>query len=153
MIAKVRLIREDELNSLLSLYGYLHLDDPVLEVTRDLEKHWQGLLSNPDYYFLVAEEDETIVSTCHLTIIRNLTKQARPYGFIENMVTHPDYRNKGYGTAVLNKALEIAEERRCYKVMLLTGRKDDATLNFYRNAGFNMEDKIGFIKWIGVKIE
>ena len=34
------------------------------------------------------------------------------------------------------------------KVMLLTGHRDDATLNFYRGAGFNSEDKTAFIQWL-----
>jgi ribosomal protein S18 acetylase RimI-like enzyme len=51
----------------------------------------------------------------------------------------------GYGTAVLEKAVQIAREHSCYKVMLLTSQKDNATLNFYKNAGFNQEEKTGFI--------
>lgn len=145
MIEKVRLIKEDELNFLLSLYAYLNLDDPVLEVDEALKKHWDGIISNPDYFYLVAEENGILVSTCNLTVIRNLTREARPYGLIENVVTHPDYRKRGYGTAVLKKAVEIARERGCYKVMLLTSQKDDATLDFYQQAGFSQEEKTGFI--------
>ncbi|MBB4014957.1 hypothetical protein GGR36_004325, partial [Niveibacterium umoris] len=33
----------------------------------------------------------------------------------------------------------------CYKVMLLTGRKDSNTLRFYQSAGFSSDDKQGFI--------
>lgn len=145
MIDKVRLIEKDELNSLLSLYEYLNLDDPVLEVDEGLKRHWDDIICNPDYFYLVAEEDGKLVSTCNLTIIKNLTRQARSYGLIENVVTHPNYRKKGYGTAVLKKAVKIAEEHGCYKVMLLTSQKDDATLNFYQNAGFNRGEKTGFI--------
>ena len=145
MIEKVRLIKEDELNSLLPLYAYLNLDDPVLEVDEVLKKHWNEIISNPDYFYLVAEEDGILVSTCNLTVIRNLTREARPYGLIENVVTHPDYRKRGYGTAVLKKAVEIARERGCYKVMLLTSQKDDNTLDFYQQAGFSQKEKTGFI--------
>ncbi len=145
MMDKVRLIKEDELNSLLALYKHLNLDDPVLKVDERLRIHWEAILSNPDYYYLVVEKGGDLVSTCNLTIIRNLTREARPYGLIENVVTHPDYRKMGYGTAVLKKAVEIAREHGCYKVMLLTSQKDDATLNFYENAGFSRGEKTGFI--------
>jgi GNAT superfamily N-acetyltransferase len=145
MIEKVRVIKEDEFNSLLSLYAYLNLDDPVLEVDETLKKHWNEIISNPDYFYLVAEEDGILVSTCNLTVIRNLTRAARPYGLIENVVTHPDYRKRGYGTAVLKKAVEIARDHDCYKVMLLTSQKDDATLDFYQHAGFSQGEKTGFI--------
>ena len=145
MRVKVRLIREDELKSLLSLYKYLNADDPILEIDRDLKKHWQSIMDDPDYFYLVVEEDEMLVSTCNLTIIKNLTREARSYALIENVVTHPDYRNRGYGTAILKEAIEIAREHDCYKVMLLTSQKDDATLGFYENAGFDRGEKTGFI--------
>lgn len=32
--------------------------------------------------------------------------------------------------------------------MLLTGSKEESTLNFYRNAGYNSSDKTAFIQWI-----
>jgi GNAT superfamily N-acetyltransferase len=144
-VNKVRLIREDELKSLLLLYDYLNLDDPVLEVNESLKKLWNSIISHPDYFYLAAEEDGMLVSTCNLTIVKNLTRCARPYGLIENVVTHPHYRKKGFGTAVLKKAIQIAREHDCYKVMLLTSQKDDNTLNFYENSGFNREEKTGFI--------
>ena len=142
---KIRLIREDELEHLLSLYHYLNLDDPVLEADVQLKKLWKSIISHPDYFYLVLEEDGMLVSTCNLTVILNLTRQAKPFGLVENVVTHPNYRNNGYGTALLKKAVQIAREHGCYKVMLLTSQKDDATLNFYENAGFNRDEKTGFI--------
>jgi len=36
----------------------------------------------------------------------------------------------------------------CYKMMLLTGSNNDATLRFYSNAGYNSSDKTAFIQWI-----
>ncbi len=48
----------------------------------------------------------------------------------------------------LNYARQIAEGNNCYKMMLLTGSKEESTLNFYRNAGYNSSDKTAFIQWI-----
>lgn len=81
-------------------------------------------------------------------IIPNLTRNIRPYAFIENVVTHEDYRGKGYATECLNYAKEIAEKTNCYKMMLLTGSKEEKTLKFYGNAGYNSSDKIAFIQWL-----
>ncbi len=33
--------------------------------------------------------------------------------------------------------------------MLLTGSKEPGTLEFYRNVGYNSEDKTAFIQWLG----
>ena len=81
-------------------------------------------------------------------IIPNLTRNIRPYAFIENVVTHVDYRGKGYATACLNYAKELAVIADCYKMMLLTGSKKESTLNFYKQAGYNCMDKTAFIQWI-----
>ena len=145
MTKKVRQIREGELKSLLSLYEYLIPDDPKLKMDEALKEHWKEILSDPCYFYFVIEEDNMLICTCNLTIIKNLTRSARPYGIIENVVTHPDYRNKGYGTAVLKKAIKAAEENNCYKVVLTTSRKDGNTLRFYKNAGFDMGEKTAFI--------
>ena len=81
-------------------------------------------------------------------IIPNLTRNVRPYAFVENVVTHSDYRGKGYATDCLNYAKELAEKAECYKMMLLTGSKEDSTLNFYTKAGYNSTDKTAFIQWL-----
>ena len=91
------------------------------------------------------EDDGIVVSSCTLVIIDNLTRSGKPFGFIENVVTHKEYRNKGYGTAILHKAVEVAKENNCYKVMLLTGRKEESVLRFYERAGFEKGIKTGFI--------
>lgn len=144
MIEKVRFIKPEELTKLLTLYRYLNPEDPRLEPDQELEKYWREILADPSLYYLVIEEDNRLVSSCTLAIIKNLTRSARPYGLIEKVVTHPDYRNKGYGTAVLQKAVAIAMEKNCYKVMLMSGRKEESTLRFYEKAGFHSGEKTAF---------
>ena len=62
--------------------------------------------------FFVLEVDGKIVSSCVCVIILNLTRNIRPYAFVENVVTHGDYRKKGYATECLNFAKVIAERER-----------------------------------------
>jgi GNAT superfamily N-acetyltransferase len=141
----IRRIRQDELRSLLQLYCHLHPSDPELAVTTDVERLWHRILADSQSHYLVADVAGQIVSSCTLTIILNLTHGARPYGLIENVVTHPDFRRRGIGTRILHSALELAWGQNCYKVMLLTGRKEEATLRFYQRAGFVAGDKTGFV--------
>ena len=94
----------------------------------------------------MVEADGEIVSSCNISIIRNLTRNLRPYGLVENVITDSDQRHKGYASMALNKALEIAKENNCYKVMLQTGSKKEETLKFYEHAGFVRGIKTGFIK-------
>ncbi|MCX7708536.1 MAG: GNAT family N-acetyltransferase [Clostridia bacterium] len=141
----VRLIRHDELRQLLELYKHFEHNDPELREGPELEKLWDEIYFNPDWHYIVYEVDGKLVSSCNISIIRNLTRNARPYGLVENVVTHKDYRKRGYGKRVLEKAIDIARELNCYKVMLLTGSKKEETMRFYEGAGFKRGIKTGFI--------
>jgi len=122
------------------LYKHLNPDDPDLKGTDYINKLWEEIFSDPNRYYIVVEEE-----SCILIIINNLTRSGRPFGLIENVVTNKEYRKKGYGTAILHKAVEIAKENNCYKVVLLTGRKEESVLRFYERAGFEKGIKTGFI--------
>lgn len=47
----------------------------------------------------------------------------------------------------LEYARNIAKQQNCYKIILLTGSKNQKTLDFYKNAGYNNTDKTAFIQW------
>lgn len=143
----IREIRTNELNELLELYTHLH-ELGVPKNTEHLQKTWATICNDENHHIIVCEVDGKIVSSCVCVIIPNLTRNIRPYAFIENVVTHVDYRGKGYATACLNFAKELAQKADCYKMMLLTGSKNDGTLNFYKKAGYNSEDKTAFIQWL-----
>ena len=143
----IREAEERDLLPLLALYLYLH-ETRVPEESGHLRAVWQGILQDENHHLIVCEEDGRIVSSCVCVVILNLTRNARPYALIENVVTHPDYRQRGLASACLDYAKQIAQKENCYKIMLLTGAKNEATLNFYRKAGYNSSDKTAFIQWL-----
>ncbi len=143
----VREIYENELSKLLELYLHLH-EESIPELTENLENTWKTIMYDNNHHIIVKEIDEKIVSSCVCVIIPNLTRNIRPYAFIENVVTHSDYRNRGYATECLNFARDISKSHNCYKMMLLTGSKEESTLKFYSNAGYNCTDKTAFIQWL-----
>lgn len=143
----IREIKENELNSLLKLYLFLH-EDSVPAKDSHLFETWKKIINDPNHHIIVAIEDGKIVASCVCIIIPNLTRGVKPYAIIENVVTHNDYRRKGYTTKCINYAQEIAISNDCYKIMLLTSHKEQKMLDFYVKAGFNSEDKVGFVQWI-----
>lgn len=141
----IRLIHQNELNGLLALYAHLHKSDEPLPESPVVEAAWQELMANPRCKYFGGYIGNTLVSSCTITVIPNLTRGCRPYGVIENVVTNASHRNQGYGKAMLAHALSHAWSVGCYKVMLLTGRKDEATFQFYESAGFDRREKQAFI--------
>ena len=116
-----------------------------MPVWRDMITRFEN---DPRYYLLVGEVDGRIVSSVTLVLIENLTHNLCPYAIIENVVTLKGFRGKHYATGLMERACEIAKDHSCYKMMLLTGSKEDSTLHFYKNCGFNCDDKTAFIKWL-----
>ena len=143
----IREIYINELNSLLELYTHLH-ETGLPENTEYLEKTWRTICNDENHHIIVCDIEGKIVSSCVCVIIPNLTRNIRPYAFIENVVTHSDYRCRGYATACLEFAKEIALKENCYKMMLLTGSKENSTIEFYERAGYNSNDKTAFIQWL-----
>lgn len=145
----IREARREDLRGILELYLFLH-ETCIPEETEYLKSTWEQILGDPNHHLILCEMNGRIVSSCVCVIIPNLTRNVRPYAFVENVVTHGDYRGKGYATGCLAYAREIAEECGCYKMMLLTGSKSEKTLDFYRNAGYNSSDKTAFIQWLNM---
>jgi GNAT superfamily N-acetyltransferase len=139
----IRIARPTELAALLNLYRHLHPDDPVPD-SATAAAAWSALTGSDLIKVIVADRAGLLISTCTLVTIPNLTRGVRPYGLIENVVTHPDHRRIGLGRAVLSFALDAAWQAGCYKVMLATGSRREETLRFYQKAGFDRGGKTFF---------
>ena len=143
----IREANKNDLKELLELYLYLH-EDSIPNQDEHLENTWKQIMEDKNHHLIINEVDGKIVSSCVCVIIPNLTRNVRPYAFVENVVTHADYRKKGYASECLDYARTIAKNENCYKMMLLTGSKKAETLRFYENAGYNSSDKTAFIQWL-----
>jgi GNAT superfamily N-acetyltransferase len=143
----IRHIAKDELDDLLDLYTHhlFSVPDQPLPPRAEVEQLWDNMLNNPLLHCFVVEFQGKLVGSCVLTIIPNLTRGARPYGLIENVVTHSDFRRKGFAKALLKHALDFAWEANCYKAMLLSGVHRGAAHSLYESVGFSKDEKIGYI--------
>jgi GNAT superfamily N-acetyltransferase len=142
---EIRELKPSELDKLLQLYRYLHEVDDPLPDNKTINAIWQQIQNNKQHVIFGVFEDENLVSSCVLNIIPNLTRGCRPYALIENVITHPDCRRRGFGKALMQHATKYASDQGCYKVMLLTGRKNESTYRFYESAGFDRNGKQAFI--------
>ena len=140
----VREAQSSDAAAVLELYRQLHPDDPVLEDGRDLAVLDQILASDWLTLYLV-EDAGRVLGTAYLNVIPNVTRGARPYAIIENVVTDEAVRGQGYGQALMAGVLEAAWAQGCYKVMLQTGSRRASTHAFYRACGFSQDDKTGYV--------
>lgn len=90
----VREIKENELFDLLELYLNLH-ENSVPKMTEHLKSVWDTIINDNNHHIIVNEQDGKIVSSCVCVIIPNLTRNVRPYAFVENVVLTPIIVEKG----------------------------------------------------------
>ncbi len=131
-----------DLQNLITLYQHLSPTDPVLAPDVAMER-FSAILAQPGMMVLIGVAGEIAAATVTLIIVPNLTRNGASYALIENVVTHSDHRKPGYAGRLIRHAIAQAWNTDCYKVMLLTGSKNPATLRFYENCGF-IRDKTGY---------
>ena len=142
---RIREANSADYEPLMVLLRQLNLDDPVVDesVGREI---FGRILASPDHTLFITEAEATLVGTCYLNIIPNLTRNAQPYAVIENVVTDITVRGQGIGQALIQHAINHAFQSGCYKVMLMTGRKDPAIHRFYQRCGFDGDSKHAYIQ-------
>jgi len=138
----IRPASETDLSGLLALYGELNPADPPLDHAFGADR-FKAILAHPGMTVFIGFVGEIAAASVTLVIVPNLTRGASPYALIENVVTSSAFRRRGLAGALIAHAIAEAWSAGCYKVMLLTGSKDPATLRFYENCGFR-QDKTGY---------
>jgi GNAT superfamily N-acetyltransferase len=132
---EARVARADDLASLLTLFRLSEVSAAVEPLER-AECIWAQMLARDGLTVFVSEADSRIVATCMLITAPNLLRSGRQHAFLENAVTHPDFRGRGYGRAVVLSALAAAWEQDCHHVFLQSGRADPRVHRFYEGCGF-----------------
>ena len=141
---QIRLAQSNDYQQLIDLLRQLNPDDPpATEIEPGV---FEEILASPNLQLIVAEDNNRLLGTCYLNLIPNMTRGGRPYALIENVVTDSGYRNRGIGKALLNHAVELSWQANCYKVMLMSGRTNDAVHAFYRSCGFDPDAKQAYIQ-------
>ncbi|MCA0400829.1 MAG: GNAT family N-acetyltransferase [Proteobacteria bacterium] len=138
-----RAARADDLLALLALYAELSPDNPPLDVPM-AEARLAQMLAMPQLHLGIGEIGGRVVTTATLLLVPNLTRGARPFGLIENVVTLAAYRGQGHARRLLANLVDQARDANVYKVMLMTGRKGESVLGFYESCGFARGTKTAF---------
>ena len=98
----IREANKNDLDEILQLYLYLH-EKSIPEDSQHLRSTWDNIINDANHHLIVCEIDGKIVTSCVCVIIPNLTRNVRPYAFVENVVTE---------TFRSNQRVEIITRRR-----------------------------------------
>ena len=105
---------------------------------KSLLVHLNGHVGEPSPVFstegtYVVKVGRKIVAAATLIVIHRMYD---PIGHIEDVVTHPAYRHRGHGKALIQRLTAFAVEKGCYKVVLSCA---DEVQPFYTSCGYNRE--------------
>jgi GNAT superfamily N-acetyltransferase len=133
-----------DFDAIFRLYRQLNPDDPT-SPSAGLRDVFDHILLADGLRLLVLELDGEVVATTYLNVMPNLTRGGSPYAVIENVVVEESVRSRGVGKTLMAHTLDAAWAEGCYKVMLLTGSKQESTHAFYRSCGFSGDDKTAYV--------
>ena len=99
-VISARLARATDLSSILELFAASEVSRAIQPLER-AESIWLDTLERPGVDVFVSDGGSRVAATCMLITAPNLLRQGRSHGFLENVVTHPDFRGLGHGSAVV----------------------------------------------------
>ena len=80
--------------------------------------------------------NDQIIGMMQLTFIPGLSMQGITRCQIESVRIKKEYRDKGYGSKLINKGIEIAKINKCGLIQLTSNKKRKKAINFYKKLGF-----------------
>src|SRR5437660_7088148 len=67
---------------------------------------------------------------------------------LEDLVIHKEYQNKGYGSKLLQHAIDFAKQKNLLRVTLQTDRPENVAQEFFRRHGFVESSMIPMRLWV-----
>jgi len=127
----------EDLDELSNLLGELFSEEKDFRPNK--QKQLQGLrliFEEPNRgRVFVLRRDRTIVGMINLLF----TISTAEGGFVillEDLVVHDDFRGHGYGSQLLEYAINFAKQKKFLRITLLTDRPELRSQNFFKRHGF-----------------
>jgi GNAT superfamily N-acetyltransferase len=100
-----------------------------------IRKVYGEVLANEnDFAFLLFDEDRP-VGWCHGTIFNTFWLSGKTC-YVSSIISDPNARRRGYGRALMDRAVEIARAHQCHAVVLDSGMPRTEAHTFYEIYGF-----------------
>ncbi|ADY54484.1 GCN5-related N-acetyltransferase [Syntrophobotulus glycolicus DSM 8271] len=140
------MIREmipDDIIGLAQLYKQFWGEDSCIET---MDKQFRKLQKTNSHILLSAIENNTLIGSAMGVICEELYGDCRPFLVLENMIVDRNCRNKGVGKALISKLEEIAANKNCTQIILVTESNRADACKFYESAGYSPYAHKGFKK-------
>ena len=100
------------------------------------KKSFMKILNDSNNEIFIMILNDQIIGMMQLTFIPGLSMQGITRCQIESVRIKKEYRDKGYGSKLINKGIEIAKINNCGLIQLTSNKKRQKAINFYKKLGF-----------------
>ena len=145
---RIRRAENGDIKDLVEVYlqGYKGLEEYSYTHPEDVQAYLNWLFRRDVAGIWVAEEDGKIVGFVASDGNWFSKREGKVVGAIHELVILPEYRNKGIGKALVQKAIEYFKSRGLDTAELWVGDKNTQALEFYKSLGFEERDRFNY--WI-----
>ncbi|QWK12615.1 MAG: GNAT family N-acetyltransferase [Aquificota bacterium] len=145
---RIRRAENGDIKDLIEVYlqGYKGLEEYSYTHPEDVQAYLNWLFRRDVAGIWVAEEEGKIVGFIASNGNWFSKREGKVVGAIHELVILPEYRNKGIGKALVQKAIEYFKSRGLDTAELWVGDKNTQALEFYKSLGFEEKDRFNY--WI-----
>ncbi len=139
---------EEDIKDLIEVYlkSYKGLEEYSYTHPEDVKAYLNWLFRRDVAGIWVAEEDGKIVGFVASDGNWFSKREGKVVGALHELAILPEYRNRGIGKALVEKALKYFKGRGLDTVELWVGDKNQQAINFYKKLGFKEKDRFNY--WI-----
>ena len=95
------------------------------------------ILVSKNFDIFVMVKDNEIIGCYQIMFLPHISLKGSRRCQIESLRIRSDYRSRGYGTSLMNHAIEFGKKKKCSIVQLTTNKKRYEIKNFYKKLGFS----------------
>ncbi len=106
-------------------------NDPVEDIHKKLD-------FQPELFFVALKEEKVVGSI--------MVGYEGHRGWLNYMAVLPEHQRHGYGTKLVEKAIDELKKLGCLKVNLQVRRSNISVVEFYKHLGFKDDDVVGLGK-------
>ena len=113
--------------------------DDKYNLVNTTKKYLEKYLNN-DFYAFVEEKGNDIIAICCLQVVEYIPQcnDNGKHGYICNVYTSDDFRNKGIQTNLLKKVINFAKENNLCELNLATD--SEKAISIYKKLGFEFDN-------------
>jgi predicted N-acetyltransferase YhbS len=142
-VFEITSISESDLSELYILYEQLTGKESDVSKAQIV---FDKILNNEDYILLGAKVMNRLVGSIMGILCNDLVGQCQQFMVLENFIVKQSYQRMGVGRGLLYKIEEMAKNKDCSYIMLVSGNSRSNSHMFYQKMGYEIDFVKGFKK-------